>query len=323
MQKTSDVYERLYHYTTFEGLLGILNTRSLWATNYKFLNDTSELNLFLNEKLPEVFRETIYKKYKQFFDENPEKFEEFKSKTRKDLWDVCLFESQSLIRSFMSPLNEQIYICSLCGDNQDDFTNKNGLLSQWRAYGKNGGFAIVLNTKEMETILEKEFASYMYGSISMSDVIYSHDIARFKSELGQDLETIIKHAEHIINNLISGEQYIKFEKNSYSAFLNCIARYKHQGFKEENEVRIFSHLLLEPFKAYETEGKVEKEVLFRGNELLKTPYISLFGNKDSQLPIKEIIVGPQREQDKRCSFIKTLLRNEDIEVTKSEIPYID
>jgi hypothetical protein len=38
--------ERLYHYTTWEGLWGILQTPCLWATHYKFLNDYSEILLF-------------------------------------------------------------------------------------------------------------------------------------------------------------------------------------------------------------------------------------------------------------------------------------
>lgn len=46
MQKVSEVYEKLYHYTTWGGLLGILQTKTLCATHYKFLNDYSEIVLF-------------------------------------------------------------------------------------------------------------------------------------------------------------------------------------------------------------------------------------------------------------------------------------
>lgn len=35
----------LYHYTTPEGLLGILNTKTIWATQYSHLNDFTELLL--------------------------------------------------------------------------------------------------------------------------------------------------------------------------------------------------------------------------------------------------------------------------------------
>lgn len=45
--------ERLYHYTTFNGLLGIVDTSSLWASDIRYMNDSAELkhtaNLIANE----------------------------------------------------------------------------------------------------------------------------------------------------------------------------------------------------------------------------------------------------------------------------------
>ena len=35
--------EKVFHYTDSSGLLGILNSGVLWATHYRFLNDSSEL----------------------------------------------------------------------------------------------------------------------------------------------------------------------------------------------------------------------------------------------------------------------------------------
>lgn len=37
---------QLYHYTTQQGLLGILENKCIWATHYKFLNDYSEIIKF-------------------------------------------------------------------------------------------------------------------------------------------------------------------------------------------------------------------------------------------------------------------------------------
>ena len=48
----TDIWEehkKLYHYTNWDGLLGILNTKRLWATHYRFLNDSSEFTLFRDE----------------------------------------------------------------------------------------------------------------------------------------------------------------------------------------------------------------------------------------------------------------------------------
>ena len=38
----------LYHYTTQDGLLGILRDRELWATDIRFFNDSKELQLVLD-----------------------------------------------------------------------------------------------------------------------------------------------------------------------------------------------------------------------------------------------------------------------------------
>lgn len=37
----------LYHYTSLEGLMGIIESKSIWATNVLYLNDASELNYSL------------------------------------------------------------------------------------------------------------------------------------------------------------------------------------------------------------------------------------------------------------------------------------
>ena len=36
--------ENIAHYTKFESVFKILESKSLWATNFQFLNDTTELN---------------------------------------------------------------------------------------------------------------------------------------------------------------------------------------------------------------------------------------------------------------------------------------
>jgi uncharacterized Fe-S radical SAM superfamily protein PflX len=36
--------ESIFHYTTAEGLKGILTSQTLWATDFRYLNDTEELS---------------------------------------------------------------------------------------------------------------------------------------------------------------------------------------------------------------------------------------------------------------------------------------
>jgi hypothetical protein len=45
VQRHRNPPDLLFHYTTSQGLLGIVQTNNLWATNISYMNDTSELTL--------------------------------------------------------------------------------------------------------------------------------------------------------------------------------------------------------------------------------------------------------------------------------------
>lgn len=103
----------IYHYTTQDGLLGILNCSSLWATKIQYLNDASELVESLriaDAKLAELER--------QFEAEGVKGRQLEKEIIRRLRGDIAEWE--------------QINICiaSFCTDGD--------LLSQWRGYGVPG-----------------------------------------------------------------------------------------------------------------------------------------------------------------------------------------
>lgn len=50
----SQAFECYYHYTTVAGCLGIINSRSIWMTDYRFLNDKLELHQGLNSFLSQI-----------------------------------------------------------------------------------------------------------------------------------------------------------------------------------------------------------------------------------------------------------------------------
>lgn len=72
MERTSEVYENLYHYTTWDGLLGILQTQTLWATHYKFLYDYSEIVLF-KDKLISLILPHVREEYVKTIEQSPQK----------------------------------------------------------------------------------------------------------------------------------------------------------------------------------------------------------------------------------------------------------
>jgi hypothetical protein len=100
----------IYHYTSTEGLIGILSTGKMWFTDILYMNDSSELTYAM-----ELIYSVLEKTTKQY--EN-----EIFSEVLENVWN---FSDDFL----------NIYV--LC------FTEDRDLLSQWRAYGASGnGYAI-------------------------------------------------------------------------------------------------------------------------------------------------------------------------------------
>jgi hypothetical protein len=108
----------LYHYTTALGLLGIIQSNRLWASNARFLNDSSEIAYAVD-----VVREAITWVTKNYPVPLPS---DFSNQLGQDL---AAFEAEA-----------RVYVCCFC--------SAGDLLSQWRGYGaQGGGYAIGFDTK--------------------------------------------------------------------------------------------------------------------------------------------------------------------------------
>jgi hypothetical protein len=98
---------------------------------------------------------------------------------------------------------------------------------------------------------------------------------------------------------------------------------KHHGFCEEKEVRIVvaprpnrDSILYEPAD----DSKPSKVIRYmqRGNREVR--YIELFG--DAPLPIKRVIIGPSQFQNINRQKVTDLVQGLDIEVVKSDTPFL-
>ena len=104
------VPEYLYHYTTAEGLKGIVEDCAIWASDIFSLNDASEIYHGC-----EVFRECL---------------KELHSTLGEDFHGRVLSQVNAIDALAFPPT----YVCSFSREPND--------LSQWRAYFPNGGYAI-------------------------------------------------------------------------------------------------------------------------------------------------------------------------------------
>ena len=103
----------LYHYTTPIGLEGIIRTKSIWASDYRFLNDATEFNYGLAV------------------------FDRILSSSFGTLCDPDVIETISTLRQAATASDFSVLIASFC--------KHPDLLSQWKGYNNAVGYAIGIN----------------------------------------------------------------------------------------------------------------------------------------------------------------------------------
>lgn len=303
----SEIYPKLYHYTTYEGLSGILETQNLWATNYQFLNDALEIQLFKNRlraALTPIIIEHVL--IQHGFCSN---FQQILNERISEVVD-----------GNYKITGHEFYITSFCGQHSDAYSRKNGLLSQWRGYGGDGGYAIVFDTAKLKIALEPEAKFFNYQLVSLTDVFY--DDNTYEEKFYCHLREVAKFTIEMLSRIRSGRQDIPSAEKAYPSIINCMSRLKHQGFKEENEVRIvvYAPLLDEKYIERNHEGKPKpnKEIKTRLKNGQKATYIELKAN----WPIEQIIVGPHKNKEERAAQLKERLKGKNIEILISETPFV-
>lgn len=322
MQKTLEASKKLYHYTNWDGLYGILiKDKSLWATHCRYLNDSSEI-LSFKPKLIEFLRPCFLKELGKMRKEFPAV-----ERIINDNEELDAFARHYVDAMYDAP-DYEFYITSFSAEHADEYTNNNGLLSQWRGYGKDGGFAIVFDKQSLDKRLHLEADRFSTYSI-LANVIYSDDEERFKTELSPQLYKIAEYILEGFRLIKEGKArsenpppaFIeRAQREAFPAFFKCVSSYKDRGFKEENEIRI----VVWPQMQSDPQIKKNKEQKFRKKNGEYVPYIELFKDKDIVLSIKEIIVGPHKDKKDRAQALRIMLRNLDIDVpvSVSDIPYI-
>ncbi|MFA5351201.1 MAG: DUF2971 domain-containing protein [Candidatus Omnitrophota bacterium] len=323
----------LWHYTNADGLLGILESQSIWATDYRHLNDCLELkhamSILRDRLLSQVLliAQKIYEgssEAKKYIDENGgiNRISEEETRDTIDMIWKALMDMGSL---FSVPC-----ILSFCSyETAEGHISKNGLLSQWRGYGIDGGYAIIFNLTDLLNCFEREDKSFRYAGLGSGHVCYECKDLDERSDLGSYLNRVITFASKLYSYRVYRIDKPQVEGKDIEALMHCLSRFKHIGFEEEQEYRFFvfawenEKLVKEKFPLA-NDKRSFREIKFRLQKGIQIPYVELF--KDSGgLPIEKIVVGPHKEKEKRAESLKVYLRNKgfnDIRVECSEIPYV-
>ena len=110
----------VYHYTDAAGLLGILQSESLWATDVRFLNDGEELAYAADSIVAEL--------------QHRAEAIQSQSEVEGDERATTLLGLADELSSHAAGRSGQVFVTCFC-------TNGD-LLSQWRGYGRKEGYAL-------------------------------------------------------------------------------------------------------------------------------------------------------------------------------------
>lgn len=128
----------LWHYTTADGFLGILEQKELWCTNLLCMNDSSELKYSR-----ELFLELIL------------------SRTRSRSSGAHLFELIHQEIEFSLKFMSEVYSASFCGEGDR--------LAQWRGYSSGGGFSIGFSANDLVELAGRQ-------GFELVKVIYDEEV---------------------------------------------------------------------------------------------------------------------------------------------------
>ena len=326
-QEIWEKHPELFHYTDCNGVVGILTSQNLRATHYKFLNDTTEVQLMKAELAKRLFLTVKDGVVKEYLRAGYKKKTAMKkaggtihiatqlSTHLADTFSRLAFEDTPTARALAIP-----YMTSFCAHTSDQpYEQKNGLLSQWRGYGR--GHAIVFDTKKLSDLVLAEGEYYYYaGANYMGDVVYQGDEDFFEEEFGDNIENIKSGISEFIES--GGMEVGEF----FGDVLSIFTRLKHRGFYEEREVRSVTFPMTKEIEneykkvdpTYVSPSKPMKKIHKREDG---ASYIEMFDFEGRKpLPIKRIIVGPQKDQGKAKQMLKRVIARRKIEVQCSETP---
>lgn len=295
--------KHVYHYTTIEGLLGILKSQSLHASNISYLNDRREL-IYVDEFICEMIKNKFSSIYYDLQNQN-------KMTTNVDIGMLADKEAATFIDSIheTSKKTSPIFTVSFCRSGSE-FEEQNGLLSQWRGYGRDGGVALRFEVEKLGNIIQKENEEYSYTSTFLGDVIYgiedpefediAKELTKFSDAVPDIMENMLK--EFGIDYVFSGEKVSLDEM--HRPYSLVAPRLKHPGFTEEKEYRIVASVWTGEESPDETRKR--KPIQFRKRDNYLIPYITIGNVESGKLPIDQIIVGPSREMARRTDSIYAL-----------------
>jgi hypothetical protein len=292
-----DTPELLYHYTSQSGLDGILSSSSIWATHYRFLNDSMErlhgLKLF-----KEALFQRAYERYRSL--DAATALADYFERTTTDVLDA--------------------YIVSFCTDTEKG-VDGGDRLSQWRGYAQGmQGYCLVFGAGLISEFQSATPAASFSRFCIYREVEQYDRCKQLSNELldgpFRDLATDSLSTYDSLRKAIKEGRSTPKDWNQFAhhALLQSTL-FKHAGFGEEREYRLVKFF---------TRKSDASGIRFRMGKSNPVPYIAIsLALKAANPPIQKIIVGPSPNREQVAISLRIRLRQMGlaIDVATSKIPY--
>ena len=311
----------LYHYTSQAGLLGILASDRIWATDIYALNDWTEFRLLFTSASMQLLANAF----------NSGLPDDIDAEAKKMMIDRVLaernFPMQLEIIKADPPYGERkgVFVCS--------FTAEGDILSQWRGYsyssqGFSLGFDTALLKKQLEAVHTPDTPTELFECIYDEARIRERirDLGRKAAEGYRKLKERNEIVPACFTTLRNpSENYRKHSSYLDRSFIfatvpffRLAAQFKHHGFQEEREWRV---LCLAFWKTL-----LPDKVKFRGGQFGPTSYVELPLGLHSQATcsLRRIVIGPRtyagHEMSDIANSVELLLSKYGIPVKSSATP---
>jgi hypothetical protein len=289
-QDATTITEPLYHYTNGRGLKGILESGCVWFTDYRHLNDPSELTHGIE------MAHSVAQRLATGADGRVRLFlEDFADLFRHD--------------NFTNTL--EFFIASFSRARDD--------LDQWRAYADNGrGFAVGFAPRMFRIVepLPDRLPEFVGPVRYEIDEVCARHGAALEEAVAIFLGAVNANADLVRDKTVGipfMDQFVR-EVIAQPLIWNCLTS-KHPAYKHEQEIRLI---------ILGTPARLAPHVVtrLRGSEIV--PYIAHPMPLREPHNIVEIVAGPAAPIDAERT-VRTLLNSlgvdPNVEVGRSDIPY--
>ncbi|WP_084781662.1 DUF2971 domain-containing protein [Paenibacillus sp. D9] len=280
-----EVPKHLFHYTSVEGLQGIINSNSLWATHYSFLNDPTEMIYGIK-----LLRQVLFERFLNTGNINLDRILEWYMSENFDFTQT----------------STDTYLISFC--------ESGDLLSQWRGYSNGGGFSIGF---EVDNLFNFPPEGVRFGK-----VIYSKD--QQISILTNKIDAITKKylaipptSEEELSQINS-----YFYKAFEALIKSTICLFKDNAFNEEHEWRVIYFKSHFDDKKDDIKFRVNQQKMIPYVELKLYERTGLYTNT---LPIRFIYYGPTLSPHHTEKSIRMFLdqnKRSQCRLIRSRIPFV-